>query len=386
MQHYYQPNERIAQTAISLIRSIMETPYTGTLSRVSLGLGELPFPMPQKAQEANRRAITEGKTGYTPNAGLPALRDAIASNYKNTFSFEANRENVIITSGSTGGLFITFETMLNPGDEVLIPALFYPLYKTLPGKWGAKVITYALTDRFDVDVADLLKKITPQTKIIVINSPSNPTGQVASENVLKILAKETTDHPSLFFLSDEIYSTCIFDGAKHHSIAEYTDRAIIIDGLSKQASQTGKRLGWLVGPDFFIKDAVKSQQAAYVCAPTDSQYAALPVVQGACEEELIFYHEQLATRRKLMGKLLKGINGLSVQESHGAFYYFVDVSRFGDGMHIAKKLIEEANVVTVPGLAFGSAGRNFIRLSYAASEEEITEGLERMKGVFSKWQ
>jgi len=384
--HYYFPNKRLAKGEASLIRSIMDREHKGKYPRISLGLGELTFSMPRKAQIVNQEAIKEGKTGYTPNAGLVELRDAVAKRVSQELAIQIDKNNVIITSGSTGGLYIAFETMLNPDDEVLIPALHYPLYKTLSEKWGAQVIEYALTEHFDIAVDDLLGKITPRTKLIVINSPSNPTGQIVSLQALKRLAKATANHPSLFFLSDEIYSTCIFAGASHHSIASLSERVIVVNGLSKQASQTGKRLGWIIGPDFFIKDAFKSQQATYVCAPTDSQYAALPVLSGECDDDLLSYHKQLDQRRKLMESLLKEISGLRFQESHGAFYYLVDVSRYGDGMSVAKKLIEAVNVVTVPGVAFGNAGANYIRLSYAATKHEITEGITRMKGVFSTWQ
>ncbi|HVA96537.1 MAG TPA: aminotransferase class I/II-fold pyridoxal phosphate-dependent enzyme [Candidatus Acidoferrales bacterium] len=386
LTNYYVPNKRIAQTELSLIRSIIETQHTGEYSRVSLGLGELQFPMPKKARAANQKAINEGKTNYTPNAGLVELRDAIADRFSQQFDIQTTRDNVIITSGSTGGLYIAFETMLNPGDEVLIPALQYPLYKTLPEKWGAHVIEYALMEDFDIDVDDLLSKITARTKLIVINSPSNPTGQVVSLSALMKIVKRTIDHLSLFFLSDEIYATCLFEGATHHSISSLSERTIVVNGLSKQASQAGKRIGWIIGPDFFITDALKSQQATYVCAPIDSQYAALPVLKRECDKELALYHKHLDKRRKLMGSLLQEISGLHFHVSHGAFYYFVDVSAFGDGMTVAKKLIETVNVVTIPGIAFGRAGKNFIRLSYAASEEEIREGLQRMKGVFASWR
>jgi aspartate aminotransferase len=383
--YYYIPNERISRTKISLIRSIIETPHENKLSRISLGLGELTFPMPRLAQEANKRAIKEGKTGYTPNAGLPELRDAVAKRFSRQHNLMINRENVIITAGSTGGLFIAFETLLNPNDEVLIPQLYYPLYKSLPQKWGAMVIPYALTANFEPDVTDILYKISPKTKIIVLNSPSNPTAQLIPESTLRQLSKAAEKHPSLFFLSDEIYSSFVYEENFHQSIRTFSDRTLIVNGLSKEASQTGKRLGWIIGPDYFIHDALKSQQITYVCAPTDSQYAALPIINGLCDRQLAHYHKELNNRRKLMNAYLSVIPNLRFQESQGAFYYFVDVSAFGDGLQVAKKLIAVANVVTVPGLAFGETGENYIRLSYACGQDAITEGMKRMKGVFSQW-
>ena len=172
-----------------------------------------------------------------------------------------------------------------------------------PGKWGAKVLEYRLTAEFDVDVKDLASKITPKTKLVVLNSPSNPTGQIISRSAIAEIARLIENHPQAFIVSDEIYSTCIFDGAKHKSIASFTDRVVVIDGLSKRASQTGKRVGWLIAPKAVIKIAEKSQQQTYVCAPTDSQYAALSVLNGECEDELRHYQEELGKRKAIMGEL-----------------------------------------------------------------------------------
>ena len=239
---YYSQSKRISDSDLSIIRSIIETKHKGNYSTISLGLGELNFPMPEMSQIANSNTVRQGNTGYTPNAGLPELRDLVARQYSQKLGLALSRNNVIITSGSTGALHITFETFLNPDDEVLIPELSYPLYKTLPEKWGAKVIYYHLKDNFDIDVSDILHKITSKTKLVIINSPSNPTGQVVSRTALLELANGTKMHKSLFYISDETYSTCVFADATHNSLASVSNRVIIIDGLSKRASLPVKEL------------------------------------------------------------------------------------------------------------------------------------------------
>lgn len=383
---YFKPNIRLSETPPSLIRAISRVKYTGSFSRISLGLGELNFPMPKKAQEANALAIKEGKTGYTNNAGLDELRTAVAKDFGKSQGIVLDKDNIIITPGATGALYIAFEAFLNPGDEVLIPSLYFPFYDMHPGKWGAKVLEYGLTTEFDIDIKDLASKITPKTKLVVLNSPSNPTGQIVSHGAIVELAKLIQNHPQAFVLSDEIYSACIFDGAEYKSIASLTDRVVVIDGLSKRASQTGKRVGWLIAPKAVIEIAEKAQQQTYVCAPTDSQYAALPVLNGECDDDLKHYQEELGKRKAVMGELLRKIPGISFAPPKGAFYYFIDVSSYGDCLSVATRLIKEVNVVTVPGVAFGQKGANYLRLSYAGDIADTQEGLKRMKGAFEKWQ
>lgn len=384
---FFKPNQRLAETPASLIRAIGKVEHEGNFPRIALNLGELNFPMPQKAQEANARAIQEGKTMYTDNAGLPQLRDAVAADFSKWHDVRLDRGNVIITSGSTGALYIAFEAFLSPGDEVLIPSLSYSLYDIHPKKWGAKPVRYNLTDTFDIDTDDLIKKINPNTKLIVVNSPSNPTGQIVSVDAMKKVAQIVDAHPQAFVVSDEIYSSCVFDGAERysHSMAEFSDRVVIVDGLSKRASQTGKRLGWLIVPHAVIEQAEKSQQQTYVCAPTDSQYAALPVMGGECDDDLRYYRDQLLIRKESMGDSLAEIPGIKFLKPKGAFYYFVDISKYGTSMEVATKLIKRVNVVTTPGLAFGDDGDKYIRLSFAGDPMQAKEAIRRMKGVFEKW-
>lgn len=342
--------------------------------------------MPIKAQDANISAIKSGKTGYVANAGLEELRVAVAEDFSKKHGVKINEKNVIITSGSTGGLVTAFETFIESGDEVLIPEIYYPLFDRIPKLIGAKVIEYKLTENFDIDTDDLLSKITSKTKLIALNSPSNPTGQVLSGTTLQKLADETKDMPNLFFLSDETYSTCLYENTEHISIARYTDRVVVVDGLSKRASMSGKRLGWLIGPEEIISEAIKVQQYVYVCAPTDSQYAALPILSGECDEELSEFKNFLNKNRSKMFEELEKIKGISFNNPMGAFYCFVDISKFGNSIDVATKLIEKVNVVTVPGLGFGESGDKYLRLSFAGSEESIVEGINRMKGVFEKWE
>ena len=369
----------------SLIRKIMETKHNGSYTRISLGLGELPYVMPEAAQHANTEALANGKSGYTPNVGLTELREAVAKERTKQSRKSYAADNVLITSGSTGGLAIAFETLLTAGDEVLIPALHYPLYASLPKTRGGVVREYHLTDDFQIDVDHLQSLITEKTKLIVINSPSNPTGAIQSSETLQRVADLVTNHPHIFFISDEVYSTLRFTHASFPSIADYSDNTIIIDGLSKRANMTGKRVGWFIAPDYVIEQARKVQQYLYVCAPSDSQYAALAILSGSSDSELSERLEQLERNRDVLLDSLNGIEHVSVNHPEGAFYCLLDISYFGDSQTVAKRLIEEVNVVTVPGVGFGRSGDRYLRLSFAVDQSSLQEAVARMKGVFASW-
>ncbi len=383
---YFVPNRKVAQMQPSLIREIQKTKHAGTYPRINLGLGELPFALPKKAQEANELALRQGKSLYSANAGLRELRTAIAQEFSQEQKIPVTNKNVMVTVGSTGALFIACETLLNPGDEVLIPALHYPLYAMIPETRGARVREYLLDDYFNLDVANILKQITPKTKLIILNNPSNPTGKILAATMLQELVKKTENFSSLYFLSDELYATCIYDTKEVVSIARFTERAIVVNGLSKRASMTGKRLGWLIAPTQVIEQAIKVQQYAYTCAPVDAQYVALTILEGTCDTELDYFHSELQRKRELMYAELLKLDNITFQKPQGAFYYLINISKFGTSLAVAKKLIESVNVITTPGLAFGKQGDAYLRLSFAGNDEEIKKGIDNMKGAMQAWK
>lgn len=384
----FRPNPLVAQLEPSLIRAISLKVPPG-METISFGLGELPYPWPDYAQGEAARAMADGRTGYTPNSGLPELREAVAADFVRRYEVSRTASDVLITDGSSPALYTAFKTFLGSGDEVLIPELHYPTYKSGPQSQGIAVRQYPLNEKMIPDAKAIAEMVTDSTKLVVLNSPSNPTGQVIPSEALRDLAQLTDQFPNLYFLSDEIYSTFDYDPNRSPStIAQFTARAVVIDGVSKRASMTGARLGWMIGPgDVDVMDAAtKVHTTINSCAPTVSQYAAIPVLKGKCKE-LGFFLADLDDKRRLMISLLDDMAdlGISYLPSEGAFYCFVDVSRYGKSMQVAEKLIHQAQIVTVPGLAFGERGDDYLRLSYAGDYNDITKGLKRMRGAFQRW-
>lgn len=382
----FKPNPRVAKLGESLIRQVYQMCESG-VEYVDLGLGQLTDPMPEAAQLAAINAIKDGKTLYTPNAGLPQLRSAIAADFNRKSGVEVTSDNVLVTAGSTEALSVAFVTFLTYGDEVLIPAISYPTYRSGPMLAGARVRNYKLDPiHLYPMVGDIAGKLSSKTKLLILNSPSNPTGQILSEDFFQRLEPVLKDNPNLFILSDEIYSNFIYGQRTHFSPASlFPEKTIVVDGLSKRASMTGERLGFMIAPDEVIAQATKVHAIAVTCAPTISQYAALAVLSGECDDDLGKFKEDLSARRGLIMTLLDQIEGIRYSAPQGAFYCFVDISRFGSSMEVVKRLITEGRVITTPGLAFGKMGDRYIRLSFAASDEAVSEGVWRIEEVLSKW-
>lgn len=380
----YRPNPRVAELQSSLIRQMYASAPVG-VKPVDLGLGQLPYPLPSFAQNAIIRAMNEGKNLYTPNAGIPELRREIAQDFRANHGVLFDEEQVIVTAGSTEALSVVFTASLDHGDEVLVPAIRYPVYDSNAHIAGAQTKEYALCNDFSIDVDSLLDGITSQTRLVVLNSPSNPTGQVIPRSTLQEIAQGLEQHPNVYVVSDEIYSAFVYGNAEHASISPLLDRTIVIDGLSKRASMTGQRLGWILAPREVIPHAAKVHAATVTCAPSLSQYAALAVLRGECDTDITGFRTDLERKRELMTNLLSTIDGVSFAEPQGAFYCFVDISPFGTSVEVAQRIIKETGVVTIPGVAFGKSGDRYIRLSFAASHSAIAEGVGKMKGVLEAW-
>lgn len=360
----------------TLIRRIFDSAPRGA---INLGLGQPDLPTPPRISEAGIDGIRAGKTAYTSTAGDPALRAAIAARYR---PFASGPENVVVTIGSQEAMFAVLMTLCDPGDEILYPDPGYPAYPVVARLLGAAGVAFPLRPEraFRVDPGDVLSRITPRTRAVILCSPSNPTGAIDRAADLEVLAARLAER-EVPWISDEIYSGFAYDGPAP-SIREFSpEGGVVISGLSKDLSMTGWRVGWACGPAAFISRVVAAHQYVVTCASSVSQTAALAAFSGDHERERAEYLEIFRRRRALMGAELERIPGVRFAIPDGAFYYFVDVSAFGDATPIAMRLLETRGVVTIPGEAFGALARGWIRLSYAASEEDIVAGVRALGEV-----
>lgn len=352
---------------------------------VSFGAGEPDFDTPDPIREAGVRAIREGHTHYTPGPGLPELREAIAKKLLRENGIHAEPADIVVSCGAKQAVFNALMALCDPGDEVVLLAPYWMTYRdqvVLAG--GTPVVVHLrLEDDFVPDVDEIKAAVTPRTKVIIINSPSNPTGGVFPRNILKEIAALALRH-NLYIISDEIYEKHIYDGAEHVSIAslgrEVSQRTITIGGFSKSHAMTGWRLGYSVSNREIASSISKIQDQVTSNACSISQYAALAAFEEA-ESDVQAMVKEFARRRNI---LLDGIRGLPGVRCHcplGAFYLFPDVSEAIQGklesdVALAEYLLREYKVACVPGSVFEGPGH--IRLTYALSSEQILEGVRRI--------
>ncbi|MEH2060802.1 MAG: pyridoxal phosphate-dependent aminotransferase [Nostoc sp.] len=348
----------------------------------SFSAGEPDFDTPGHIKAAAVKALEEGKTKYGAAAGEPKLREAIAHKLKIDNGLDYKSENVIVTNGGKHSLYNLIVALIDPGDEVIIPApywLSYPEMVTLVGGVSVIVPTDATTG-YKITPEQLRKAITPKTKLFILNSPSNPTGMVYTPDEIKALAKVVVD-ADIFVVSDEIYEKILYDGAEHISIGslgkEIFDRTLISNGFAKAYSMTGWRLGYLAGPVEIIKAAstIQGHSTSNVC--TFAQYGAIAALQSSqdCVEEM---RQAFAKRRQVMLDRLNAIPGLSTAKPDGAFYLFPDISKTGlKSLEFCDALLEKYQVAVIPGIAFGADDN--IRLSYATDMATIEKGMDRLE-------
>lgn len=348
----------------------------------SFSAGEPDFDTPAHIKAAAQKALDEGKTKYGPAAGEPKLREAIAHKLKRDLNLDYKSENVIITNGGKHSLFNLMMALIEPGDEVIIPAPYwvsYPEMVTIAGGTSVIVNTDASTG-YKITPEQLRQSITPKTKLFVFNSPSNPTGMVYSPAEIEALALVIVE-ADILVVSDEIYEKILYDGAKHISIgslgAEIFARTIISNGFAKAYSMTGWRIGYLAAPVDLIKatSLIQGHSTSNVC--TFAQYGAIAALEGSqdCVEEM---RQAFAKRREVMFARINAIPGLSCEKPDGAFYLFPNIGKTGiKSLEFCSKLLEEYQVATIPGIAFG-ADKN-IRLSYATDMTTIEKGMDRLE-------
>lgn len=374
-------SEKSKATPRSLVREMFEM-QAGLDNVVSFALGEPDFDAPAHAVQAAVDSLRRGETHYTPNAGIPALREAVARSYQER-GLDYRSKEVIIGAGAISILCLACTAVLDIGDEVLLPDPGWANYQGLITQVGAVPVPIRMTEEngFMYDVEDLRAAITPRTKLILVNSPSNPTGGVASaDNLRKIadLAKEK----NLYILSDEIYHELLWDGSAYTSIASFPgmkERTILVDGLSKKYAMTGFRVGWAAAPEEVVATMTKLLENVISSVNEGVQWAGVAALTGdqGCVKNMLDHYRR---RREIIVDGLNRIPRLSCLPPKGAFYAFPNISQTGlSSRDFAIRLLQETHTVVAPGAGFGAGGEGFIRLSYATSEDNIQEGLRRIR-------
>ncbi len=352
---------------------------------VSFSLGEPDFTTPANVIDAAKASLDRGFTHYTPSMGIPALREAIAAKVRRDNGLDITAANVLVTP-TKQALFLIALSYIDPGDEVIMPDPAWVTYDALIRLAGGIPVRVTTTyeDDFVLDPEKVAAAVTPKTRMIILNTPCNPTGAVIPEKVIRAIADIAVKN-NIMVLSDEIYESLVYEG-KHFSIARcpgMEQLALTVSGFSKTYAMTGWRVGWVVASKENIKVINKLQSQSISCCTSFAQEGAVEALVGPQDsvKEMI---KAFGARRKLMVDLVRAIPGLDCKVPAGTFYVFVKYSADIPSAELAERLLQEAHVAVTPGSAFGPAGEGFFRLSYATSEEQIREGLSRIAGFMKK--
>ncbi|GAQ95272.1 aspartate aminotransferase [Thermodesulfovibrio aggregans] len=354
---------------------------------VNFGVGEPDFDTPEHIKEAAIKAIRDGFTKYTPVGGIDELKEAIIEKLERDNGLKYGKENILVSCGAKHSLYNIAQALFGPGDEVIIPSPYWVSYpdQVLINDAQPVIVETKEENDFMVEPDALKEKITPRTKAIIINSPSNPTGFIYTKKALEEIAEIALKN-NIYIISDEIYEKLIYDGEKHISIAslseEVKERTIVVNGLSKSHAMTGWRIGYAAGPVEIIKTMTKIQSQSTSNPTSIAQKAAVAALKGPqdCVEKM---RQEFEKRRDYLVKELNNIAGVSCRMPKGAFYVFPNVNKvlgkngINSSMDLSIYLLEKAFVALVPGSAFGTEG--YIRISYATSMENLAKGIERIR-------
>lgn len=374
--------------ALSVFARAKELERTGR-SIIHLELGEPDFHPSLSVNNALKRAVDEGKDRYCAVPGVLELREAIAAYLERTRNLEVSAENIVVSPGCKTALFITLMALLDPGDEVLYPDPGFPGFASITLGLGGVVVPFELNERngFQPDLDEIAAKITSRTKVMITNSPSNPVGTVYTDEVQRRLAELAVEH-DLIVLSDEIYARIIY-GGKYVSMMSYpgmAERTVILDGFSKSFAMTGWRLGYAVAPPHITSALTMMVANSYTSVAEFEQYAAIVALQdpdGATPRMV----SEFALRRGQFIPDLNEIPGFRCIAPAGAFYAWVNITETGiSAEEVCRILLDDAGVAAIPGAAFGAAGKDFVRFSFASSQETLKEAVHRIQRVASAWQ
>ena len=354
---------------------------------VHLEIGEPDFITPKNVCDAATKALGEGYTHYCNSQGIAPLRAEIAKEMEKTRGVSVDPERVIVTPGAKPIVFYSILALLEKGDEAIYPDPLYPIYESMINFTGAKAVPIPLREELDFrfDVDELKSKVTPRTKLIIVNSPHNPTGGMLEKDDIRFIADIAREY-NITVLSDEVYEDIIYEG-EHYSIASLPsmlDRTILLSGFSKTYAMTGWRLGYAVMPPELIEPVVRLIVNSVSCTPPFIQHAGIEALNGP-QDSVSKMVSEFKKRRDLIVEGLNQIPGISCLRPKGAFYVFPNIKKLGvDCERLADYLLNEAGVATLPGTHFGKYGKGHLRLSYATSLENIKKALERISTIVAK--
>jgi aspartate/methionine/tyrosine aminotransferase len=351
---------------------------------INLGIGQPDFTPPRHILEAAGKAVRDGPHGYSSPQGLPVLRDAVAQHAGRRFGVPVSADDVVIVPGGKVTFYFACQIFGGPGAEILYPDPGFPPYRDAARSSGAIPVPYPIREEkdFGFDAEEVLSLITPATRLIILHSPANPTGGVVSRTEITRLAEGLLRFPDVAILSDEIYSHQVYDGVEFTSFLNFPDlrgRTIILDGWSKTFAMTGWRLGFGIWPRQMVDHVKKLITVDHSCTSVVTQMAGLAAITGPMDE-IEGFRQSFQKRRGIVVAGLNGIKGVSCRMPGGAFYAFPNITGTGwSSRDLARELLEKVHVALIFGESFGANGKGFMRLSYAASEADLTEALARMK-------
>ena len=353
-------------------------------SIINLGIGQPDFATPEHIVEAGRKALADGHHGYTPANGILPLREAVAADLHRRHQVDVSPDDVLVVPGGKVTMFFAIMVFGEPGAEIMYPNPGFPIYESVIRFSGATPVPMPLyeTAGFSFSAEEVLSKITPATRLIIINTPANPTGGVVPKAELDKLVRGLSDHPQVAVMSDEIYGEILYDGAEHVSLLSYPsirDQVILLDGWSKTYAMTGWRMGYGVWPDAVFPHAERLAINCHSCVNAAAQYAGIAALEGP-REPVHRMVKAFAERRKYIVAALNKLPGVTCANPGGAFYTFPNISGTGrDARGFQSGLLDQEGVATIAGTSFGAFGEDYVRFSYANSLENIEEAITRIR-------
>ena len=372
------------ETAFETLAKAKELERQGK-SIIHLEIGEPDFDTPLHIRDAAKKALDDGFTHYGPSAGQLELRESIAKHQTERQGYKVSADNVIVTPGGKPVMFFTIMALIEEGDEVIYPNPGFPIYESMIRYMGGTPVPMQLNEEtgYNADIDDLKSLVTPRTKLMIVNSPNNPCGSVIPETDLKRIAEIALEN-DIVVMADEIYKDMYYGGQEHVSITKFPgmrDRTVILDGFSKSYAMTGWRLGYGVFPDFLVEPVVRLMTNSVSCTSVFSQMAAIAALEGP-QDSVWMMMEEFTKRRDLVVEGLNSLPGITCPEPKGAFYAFPNIRGTGlSSQEFAEKAMYDAGVALLAGTAFGQYGDGYVRISFANSQENLQEAIERLRTI-----
>jgi len=354
-------------------------------SIINLGIGQPDFRTPEHIVDAAAKALKDGHHGYTPANGIPQLREAVAADLQRRHGVDVSPDQVVVVPGGKVTMFFAILMFGEPGAEIIYPNPGFPIYESVIKFTGATPVPLPLLekDAFGFSAEALLSRITAKTRLIIINSPANPTGGASSKEEIEKLVKGLEKWPDVAILSDEIYSEMLYGGRQHTSLLRYpslADRVIMLDGWSKTYAMTGWRMGYAVWPKALAEHATRLAINCHSCVNAAAQWAGIAALEGP-KDDVARMMQAFDERRTIIVKELNSLPGFACVDPHGAFYAFPNITKTGiPSKKLELALLDEVGVAVISGTSFGSYGEGYVRFSYANSVENILEAANRIRG------